>query len=158
MTAATMIKRINSTRKEIARYEKEIEYHKKSLAKAEAEFKAGEQINIEYIRVDTQKWIAYYRRLIAEHEDKVAELSKKASAIATEEEKQQMTEAMIKDVLDKGIKFEGHTTTGKRYWIEPNWYGITERHLHCVTMWIEGQGLVFTSGTIQTVARYILHN
>ena len=148
MTAATMIKRIGTERKEIARYEKEIRKYQKEIA--------DEQL-AEVWKNDCRKWIAYYEKLIAKHEIKIAEMSKQAAQLATAEEKKEMVKAMAADMMKNGVKTIGITTSGLNYRIYGN-HGITERSRYCYSMDVEGRGTVFTSGTIETVAEYILNN
>lgn len=149
MTAATMLKKINSHRKEIIRTEKEIaRYQKEYLGKDEPE----------HIKEEGRKWIAYYRKHIEKHEAMIAEISKEAAKLATEEEQKAMIKAMAEDMTKRGFADRGYTTKGLRYTIIHNQYGFTDRTAHCFSMRIEGKGMVFTSGTLETVAEYILKN
>ncbi|MBO5959458.1 MAG: hypothetical protein J6Q65_04995 [Lentisphaeria bacterium] len=157
MKAETMIKRINTMRKDVIRWRREILREDKYLAEAEKEFRNGQQINIELLREENRKWRKYYSGLIEKKEREIAEASKKVSEIASKEERIAMIEGMIEQMMKSGIQINGYTTNGLRYGIEHN-NGITDRSRHCFTMWIEGTGTVFTSGTIETVADYILHN
>ena len=149
MTAATMLKKINSHRKEITRTEKEIARYKKDYLG---------QNEPEHIKAEGRRWIAYYRKHIEKHEAMIAEISKEAAKIATEEEQKAMIKAMAKDMAERGFADNGYTTNGLKYLIIHNQYGFTERTDHCFSMRIEGKGLVFTSGTLETVAQYILRN
>jgi hypothetical protein len=149
MTAATILKRINAQRKEIRRYEKEIAYYKKEYL--------GEN-EPENVKEDGRKWIAYYTKHIKRVEEKIAEMSKEAAKLATEEEQKAMIKAMAEDMAKRGFADEGYTTNGLKYLIIHNQYGFTERTDHCFSMRIEGKGVVFASGTLETVAQYILKN
>lgn len=153
MTAATMLKRISTLRKDIAKYNKEIANKEKDIK----EYKTQNCPNWEYCIEDCKRWIAYYNKMICKTEAKIGEMSKEAAAIATEEEEKEMVQAMADDMMKRGVAHEGYTTKGLRYWLDWN-NGWTERSAHCFTMRIEGHGLVFTSGDIKTVAAYILHN
>lgn len=143
MTAATMLKRINTMRKDIKGYERELK-----------DIREGRS----FWGNDTDKAIAYFSNLIAKKEQQIAEASKKAAALATEEEQEAMVKAMAQDMAERGFADRGYTTNGLKYGIEHNQYGFTDRTAHCFSMWIEGKGVVFTSGTLETVARYILKN
>lgn len=148
MTAATILKRINTQRKEIIRYEKEIKRYQKDLNDPES----GENW-----KNTCKKHIEYYNGHIKRVEEKIAEMSKEAARLANEDELKAMVKAMAQDMAERGFADKGFTTKGLRYIIEGN-NGFTDRSLHCWTMYIEGQGAVFTSGTLETVARYILQN
>lgn len=148
MTAATMLKKINSHRKEIIRTEKEIARYKKDYL--------GEN-EPEHMKEEGRRWIAYYRKHIEKHEAMIAELSKEAAKLATEEEQKAMIKAMAEDMARRGFSKSGYTTKGLHYGIYWN-NGVTERSRYCYTMYIEGKGMVFTSGTLETVAEYILKN
>lgn len=148
MTAATLIKRIATIRKEIARHDKEIARYEKEYC-----YKGAP----EHMREEGDRWIRYYAGLNEKAESKIAEMSKKAAELATEEERKDMIKAMAEDMEKRGFKLDGYTTKGLHYSIFWN-HGITERSKHCYSMIIEGRGTVFTSGTLETVAEYILNN
>ena len=152
MTVATMMKRINTLRKDVIRYEKEIARYEKDIK----EYKTKSVPNCEYCIEDCRKWIDYYVKHIKRTEEKIAEMSKEAAALATEEEEKAMIKAMADDMMKRGVAHEGYTTKGLRYYLDWN-RGWTERSAHCFTMRINGQ-VVFTSGDISTVAAYILKN
>jgi len=147
MTTATMMKRIATKQKEIAKYQKEI---------ARYESEKEEAQNKWHIDACT-KWIAYYNKFIVKKETEIAEMTKQAAALASKEEMDAMIKAKAEEMATKGFKFDGLTTKGLRYSIYGN-NGMTERSLHCYQMAIEGMGMVFTSGTLETVAEYILKN
>lgn len=149
MKATTIMKRINTQRKEIIRYEKEIARYKKTYLADDCP---------EHMKEEGRRWIEYYRKHIKKVEDKIAEMSKQAAEIADEEERREMIRAMADDMEKNGLKLNGYTTKGLRYGIDRNKYGFTDRTTHCWSMWIEGMGTVFTSGTLDTVAKYILFN
>ena len=149
MTVETILKRINTQRKEIARYEKEIAYYRKEYCGKDSP---------EHMRAEGWKWIEYYRKHINRVEEKIAGMSKEAAKIATEEEQKQMIRDMAEDMEKNGVKHEGYTTKGLHYSIYHNQYGFTDRTKHCWQMSIEGMGTVFTSGTLETVCEYILKN
>lgn len=149
MKATTIIKRINTQRKEIIRYEKEIARYKKTYLADDCP---------EHMKEEGRRWIEYYRKNIKKVEDKIAGMSKQAAEIADEEERREMIRAMADDMEKNGIKLDGFTTKGLRYTIHHNQYGFTDRTRHCWQMAIEGMGTVFTSGTLETVAEYILNN
>ena len=148
MTAETLLKRINSQRKEALRHQKEINYYQK-------EFCAQDMP--EHMKEEGRKWISYHDRRIREIEVKIAEMSKEAARLASEEEHNDMIKAMAEDMAKRGISKVGYTTNGLHYNIYWN-NGFTDRSRHCYTMNIEGRGTVFTSGTLETVAEYIINN
>lgn len=147
MKAATIIKRIGTMRKEIKRYEREIKYYEKEYMTCEAP----------HMQNEGRKWIEYYRGMIRKQESKIAEASKEAAKLASKEERDEMIKAMAQDMAERGFEREGYTTNGLKYSIYGN-SGWTERSRHCWSMNIEGHGCVFTSGTLETVAEYIINN
>ena len=80
----------------------------------------------------------------------------------TEEEIKAMQDKMVAEWLKDGIKitefygggFCGYTPNGKSFAIGAN-KGMTTRSDHCYTLYIEGRGMVFTSGTIASVYRSV---
>lgn len=64
--------------------------------------------------------------------------------------------ALASTVID-GRWCEGCTASGKKYvWYGNN--GFTERSRYCGSLWIEGTGTVFTSGTITKAVEYLINN
>ena len=63
--------------------------------------------------------------------------------------------ALAMQYTDKGGHKEGTTPNGKRWQLVMNW-GMTARSRHCGTLYIEGEGIIFTSGTIAKAFEYIL--
>ncbi len=53
--------------------------------------------------------------------------------------------------------FKGVTANGKRWILEGN-NGWTTRSRYCGTLYIEGEGCIFTSGSLERVFDYILNN
>ena len=51
---------------------------------------------------------------------------------------------------------QGVTPTGKRWMFDMNTYGWTERCHHCGSLYIEGEGTIFTSGTLARAFERIL--
>ena len=149
MTAATLIKRIGTARKEIARMEKEIARYEKEWCAADMPAHMAEE---------GKHWIAYYRKLIEKQESKIAEMSKEAARLATADEEKALIKAKAEEMAKNGFKLDGYTTRGLHYSIYHNMYGETQRTAHCYSMAIEGKGTVFTSGTLETVAEYIIKN
>lgn len=64
--------------------------------------------------------------------------------------------ALAMHYVQRGQDFEGVTASGKKWLLERN-NGWTERSRHCGSLWIEGEGMVFTSGRIDKVFDYILN-
>lgn len=160
MTTETMGKKINAKQKEIAKYQKEIAKNNKHYSECVEEAKDNTEIakRLEMIKADAEKWNAYYRNLIEKCESEIAQMTKEAIKVATEEYKKMMISAKAEDMAKNGFKPEGYTVSGLRYGIIKNCFGTTQRSAHCYSMWIEGKGTQFTSGTLETVAEYILNN
>lgn len=148
MKAATLIKRIESKRKDIAKYQKQSRYYEKEYCS---------EGNKAWAVEEGRRWIAYYAKLIDNTQEAIVKLSREAAKLATEEEHKEMIKAMADDMAKNGFSWYGHTTNGLHYTIEGN-CGLTERSRHCYSMIIEGKQTVFTSGTLETVAEYILKN
>lgn len=66
-------------------------------------------------------------------------------------------EALCSVLIGTGRYCNGVTKSGKRFVFEGN-HGMTIRSRYCGSLWIEGVGTVFTSGTIDKVLTYVLHN
>lgn len=65
--------------------------------------------------------------------------------------------ALTMTIVDRGRSSTGLTAKGKKYHYEGN-NGMTERSRYCGSLWVEGEGIVFTSGTIAKVFEYIINN
>ena len=63
--------------------------------------------------------------------------------------------ALAMEYTSNGAFKEGTTPNGKKWVLEMN-SGWTERSRHCGTLTIEGEGTIFTSGTIAKAFEYIL--
>ncbi|MDD3337106.1 MAG: hypothetical protein PHI98_16610 [Eubacteriales bacterium] len=59
--------------------------------------------------------------------------------------------------IQKGNDLYGITPSGKKWIAVHNWYGSTERTLHCYALHIDGE-TIFTSGTIDTVLVNVAQN
>lgn len=59
--------------------------------------------------------------------------------------------ALSMNFIDYGAMIEGVTPGGKKWVFYKNSWGWTERTHHCGTLYIEGEGCVFTSGTLARV-------
>lgn len=89
--------------------------------------------------------------------------------IRSNNEYQKMREKLMKIAEKEGIENlnlviitcgrsgNGVTKSGKKFVWEGN-NGVTERSRYCGSLYIEGIGTVFTSGTIAKVAEYIINN
>lgn len=66
-------------------------------------------------------------------------------------------EALASIVIVGGKWVEGCTASGKRYIWDGN-NGYTERSRYCGSLWIEGVGTVFTSGTLTKAVEYLIKN
>jgi len=65
--------------------------------------------------------------------------------------------ALVVTVIQEGNTSKGVTANGKKF----IWYGnhgYTTRSRYCGSLYIEGVGMVFTSGTIAKTFDYILNN
>ena len=63
----------------------------------------------------------------------------------------------LSSVVMTGKWCEGCTASGKKYVWDGN-NGMTERSRYCGSLWIEGIGTVFTSGTITKAVEYLVRN
>ena len=66
-------------------------------------------------------------------------------------------EALSMNFYQYGRDYEGVTVKGKKWTLEMN-HGWTDRSRYCGTLWIQGQGTIFTSGRLDKVFDYILNN
>lgn len=93
-------------------------------------------------------------------QEAVSKLAEIKAAMKAERAAKKQREERVKELKERfekqGIPTEGITASGKKYRISHNQYGFTKRTDNCWQMAIEDKGTVFTSGTIETVARYIL--
>lgn len=64
--------------------------------------------------------------------------------------------ALAMNFTQKGRSFEGVTASGKKWMLEAN-HGWTARSRYCGSLWVEGEGTVFTSGRLDKVFDYILN-
>lgn len=64
--------------------------------------------------------------------------------------------ALAMHYVKVGKDYEGVTASGKKWVLEGN-NGWTERSRYCGSLWIQGEGTVFTSGRIDKVFDYILN-
>ena len=64
--------------------------------------------------------------------------------------------ALAMNYMQYGRNFEGVTASGKKWILERN-HGWAERSRNCGSLWIQGEGTVFTSGRIDKVFDYILN-
>lgn len=64
--------------------------------------------------------------------------------------------ALAMHFTQHGRTFEGVTASGKK-WILTGNNGWTERSRYCGTLYIEGEGTIFTSGKLDKVFDYILN-
>ena len=65
--------------------------------------------------------------------------------------------ALAMNFTQHGRSIRGVTASGKRWELYGN-NGWTERSRYCGTLYIEGEGAVFTSGRLDRVFDYILNN
>lgn len=107
--------------------QREVEDVAKQIANAEKRFDKAEE-----------KVEAYHRELAA-----VEDLKAKEELMKKEFEAEQKEWA--KDGITLERRYHGITPNGKRFSIEGN-SGWTNRSRHCFTLYLEGQGVVFTSG------------
>lgn len=93
-------------------------------------------------------------------QEAVSKLAEIKAAMKAERAAKKQREERVKELKERfekqGIPTEGTTAGGKKYRISHNLYGFTKRTDNCWQMAIEDEGTVFASGTIETVARYIL--
>lgn len=65
--------------------------------------------------------------------------------------------ALAMNFMDYGGYKKGITPGGKRWVLDMN-SGWTARSRHCGSLYIEGQGNIFTSGTLAKAFEYIMNN
>ena len=102
---------------------------------------------------EVERLIANAEKRFSKAEEKVEayhkELEEEADLKAKEELRKKEFEAEQKEWAKDGItlerRYHGITPNGKRFSIEGN-SGWTNRSRHCFTLYLEGQGVVFTSG------------
>lgn len=102
---------------------------------------------------EVERLIANAEKRFDKAEEKVEayhrELEEEADLKAKEELMKKEFEAEQKEWAKDGItlerRYHGITPNGKRFSIEGN-SGWTNRSRHCFTLYLEGQGVVFTSG------------
>lgn len=66
--------------------------------------------------------------------------------------------ALALNYTDKGAVKEGVTPNGKKWVFYMNNFGWTDRSHHCGSLYIEGMGCLFTSGTMARAFERILEN
>lgn len=138
---------VKQIEKEIKNCTRERDYHEKLKAEYANE-------NLQHLIAGQDKWIAYYNKQIEKYNDMLpdairAEEEKMLKKIAKEQLKNKAS--TIGYIQYKNGDVKGITPEGKRWKGEHNWYGYTDRTLHCYTLRIEGLGVLFTSGTLETV-------
>lgn len=104
-----------------------------------------------------------------EQQRKIAETMNLTERINSNTRYNKMREQLFKIAEKEGLKAlssvvitggkwcEGCTASGKKYVWDGN-SGITERSRYCCSLWIEGIGTVFTSGTITKAVEYLINN
>lgn len=111
------------------------------------------------IIADQERWIAYHQKRIDAltaqiYDAQIAEEEKMLKKIAKEQVKAMASTIQF---IQKGNDIFGITPNGKRWYADHNWWGLTERTLHCYTLRIDGK-VIFTSGTLDTVLQTVAQN
>ena len=139
---------VKQIEKEIRSHNKEIDRYRKVRAEFVKE-NAPQQL------IDQQdKWIAYHDKML----NKYIEMLPEAKRVEEEKMLKKIAKQQLKDKastigyieLGNG-DIKGITPEGKNWYGDHNWYGNTDRTLHCYTLRIEGLGVLFTSGTLERV-------
>lgn len=65
--------------------------------------------------------------------------------------------ALAMNFTKEGCWYHGTTASGKRWSLQMNG-GYTRRSRYCGTLYIEGEGCLFTSGRLDKTFEYILNN
>lgn len=65
--------------------------------------------------------------------------------------------ALAMNYVQRGSRCDGVTASGKKWIYEGN-NGFTTRSRYCGSLYIEGEGTIFTSGRIDKVFDYVLNN
>ena len=139
----------------VKQIEKEIKVHNKELDsyrkhRAELVKENAPQHLIDY----QDKWIAHHEKQLKKYREMLPE----AARIEEEKMLKKIAKQQLKDkastigyIQYKNGDIKGITPEGKNWYGEHNWYGHTDRTLHCYTLRIEGLGTLFTSGTLERV-------
>ena len=139
---------VKQIEKEIRSHNKEIDRYRKVRAEFVKE-NAPQQL------IDQQdKWIAYHDKML----NKYIEMLPEAKRVEEEKMLKKIAKQQLKDKastigyieLGNG-DIKGITPEGKNWYGDHNWYGNTDRTLHCYTLRIDGLGVLFTSGTLERV-------
>ena len=139
---------VKQIEKEIRSHNKEIDSYRKNRAELVKE-------NAPQHLIDYQdKWIAYHEKQLNRYREMLPE----AERIEEEKMLKKIAKQQLKDKastigyinLGNG-DIKGITPEGKNWYGDHNWYGNTDRTLHCYTLRIEGLGVLFTSGTLERV-------
>lgn len=105
------------------------------------------------IKDEDSEMVTYCKRQI----EKLEAMLPEAERLEEEKQLRAIAKQQVRDkaatirYIQKGNNLYGVTPGGKSWYADHNWYGHTERTLHCYTLHISGVGLVFTSGTLETV-------
>lgn len=140
MTVKQILKELKTTRKNL----EDVKKYKEELINEGA---------AKHVIDGQDKWIAYYEKTLKKYEEKLpdamkAEEEKLLKKIAKEQIKEK---ASTMGYIKQGNDLRGITPNGKKWWADHNWFGHTDRTLHCYTLRIEGEGTIFTSGTLDRV-------
>ena len=139
----------------VKQIEKELGIHNKEMDsymkhRAELVKENAPQHLIDY----QDKWIAYHAKKLKEYREMLPE----AARIEEEKMLKKIAKQQLKDkastigyIQIRNGDIKGITPEGKSWYGEHNWYGHTDRTLHCYTLRIEGLGVLFTSGTLDRV-------
>lgn len=108
-----------------------------------------------------EKEIDYEKKMISKYQEMLP------AAIAEEEEKayKKLMKQQIKEKASSigyinvgNGDIKGITPNGKKWYGKLNWFGYTERTLHCFSLSIEGIGMMFSSGLLDTVLETVAQN
>ena len=141
MTVKQIEKEIKTHNKELDSYRK----HRAELVKENAP---------QHLIAYQDKWIAYHAKRLKEYTEMLPE----AARIEEEKMLKKIAKQQLKDkastigyIQYKNGDIKGITPEGKNWYGDHNWYGHTDRTLHCYTLRIQGLGVLFTSGTLERV-------
>lgn len=125
------------------------------ISKATPEERAEMQKRIEAI-IGTQKAARESGRDLTERIQRSAEWRKQYEKLA-KVFFENGEKALAMNFMQYGRTFKGVTASGKVWILEGN-NGWTQRSRYCGSLFIEGEGTIFTSGRLDKVFDYILNN
>lgn len=107
-----------------------------------------------------EKDIEHEAKLLAKYKSMLPEVKAEEEAKMLKKIAKQQIANKVASIgyIDEGNgRIKGITPNGKNWFADLNWFGYTERTLHCFTLRIAGE-IKFTSGTLDTVLQTVAQN